>query len=82
LDKLKSNYKDWSEDITIALSLDGLFEYIMDDIEQPPDTEPRALSNWKANSHLAYAFLASGVAPSECSFLNPSKSAKETWESI
>ncbi|KAF8226337.1 hypothetical protein L208DRAFT_1210823, partial [Tricholoma matsutake] len=44
--------------------------------------EPWALSNWKANSCLAYAFLASRVVPSEHSFLNPSKSAKETWESI
>ncbi|KAF8237981.1 hypothetical protein L208DRAFT_1244478, partial [Tricholoma matsutake] len=82
LDKLKSNYRDWSEDITIALSLNGLFEYVMGDMEQPLDTEPQALSNWKANSCLAYTFLASGVAALEHSFLNPLKSAKETWESI
>jgi hypothetical protein len=51
LDKLKSNYKEWCEEITIALSLNGLYEYVTGDITEPTSVEPRALTNWKANSH-------------------------------
>ena len=79
LDKLKSNYKEWREDITISLSLNGLFEYISGDVPEPPSSEPRALSNWKANSRLAYAVIASGVAPPERSFLNSAKTTPENW---
>jgi hypothetical protein len=37
-------------------------EYVTGGVEEPPSTEPRALSNWKAISRLAFAFIASGVA--------------------
>ncbi|KAF8233884.1 hypothetical protein L208DRAFT_1553889, partial [Tricholoma matsutake] len=80
LNKLKSNYKEWKEDISIALSLNGLFEYVTGEVPEPASNEPHALSNWKANSRLAYAFIASGVASSECSFLDSSKSVKTNWE--
>jgi hypothetical protein len=70
LDKLKSNYREWCKDVTIGLFLNDLYEYVTGDVKAPPAIEPRALSNWKANSHLAYAFLASSVSSSECSFMD------------
>jgi hypothetical protein len=43
LDKLKSNYKEWCEEITIALSLNGLYEYVTGTITAPATSETRAL---------------------------------------
>ncbi|KAF8233475.1 hypothetical protein L208DRAFT_1218032, partial [Tricholoma matsutake] len=65
LNKLKSNYKEWCKEIAIALSLNGLYEYIVNNIIEPSSNEPHALVNYKANLRLTYAFIASSVAPSE-----------------
>ena len=82
LDKLKSNYKEWCEDITIALSLNGLYEYVTGEVTEPTPTEPWALANWKANSRLAYAFLASSISPSECPFINIKKGPDVNWTTL
>jgi hypothetical protein len=36
LDKLRSNYKEWCEDVTIGLSLNGLYGYVTGDVKAPP----------------------------------------------
>jgi hypothetical protein len=82
LDKLKSNYKEWCEDITIALSLNSLYEYVTGDSSPPPESEARAFANWKANQRLAYAFLASSVAKSERPFLDMTKGPDVNWTSL
>jgi hypothetical protein len=82
LDKLKSNYKEWCEDVTIGLSLNGLYEYVTGDVKAPPAIEPRALSNWKANSRLAYAFLASSVSSSERPFMYMTKGPDINWMAL
>jgi hypothetical protein len=82
LDKLKSNYKEWCEDVTIGLSLNGLYEHVTGDVKAPPVIEPRALSNWKANSCLAYAFLASSVSSSERPFMDMTKGPDINWMAL
>ena len=82
LDKLKSNYKEWCEEITIALSLNGLYEYVTGDIPSPTSTEPRALANWKANSRLANAFIASSISPSERPFIDITKGPDVNWKTL
>ncbi|MFX9874111.1 hypothetical protein ABTP57_18245, partial [Acinetobacter baumannii] len=50
LDQLKSNWTTWNPDILIALTLNGLDEYVEGTLAQPDATsEPRAHANWKAN---------------------------------
>ncbi|KAF8221466.1 hypothetical protein L208DRAFT_1531995 [Tricholoma matsutake] len=82
LDKLKSNYKEWCEEITIALSLNGLYEYVTGDITEPTSMEPWALANWKANSRLAYAFLASSISPSKHLFIDIKKGPDVNWTTL
>ncbi|KAF8240510.1 hypothetical protein L208DRAFT_1232533, partial [Tricholoma matsutake] len=82
LDKLKSNYKEWCEEITIALSLNGLYDYVAGTITAPATSETRALINWKANSCLAYTFLASSIVPSECPFISMEKDMTANWEAL
>ena len=78
-DKLKANYKEWSEEIIIALSLNGLYEYITGTIPEPATSEHCAHSNWNENSCLVYAFLASSVAHTEHSFLDISQNVSINW---
>jgi hypothetical protein len=40
LDKLKSNYREWCEDVTIGSSLNGFYEYVTRDVKAPPAMEP------------------------------------------
>jgi len=82
LDKLKSNYKEWCEEITIALSLNGLYKYVAGTITKPTTSETHALINWKANSHLTYVFLASSIIPSECPFIDMEKDMTVNWEAL
>ncbi|KAF8234202.1 hypothetical protein L208DRAFT_1157971, partial [Tricholoma matsutake] len=82
LDKLKSNYKEWCEEITIALSLNGLYEYVVNNIIETSSNEPCALVNYTANLRLAYVFIASSVAPSEWPFLDMVKGPSINWETL
>ena len=82
LDKLKSNYKEWSEKITIMLSMNGLYEYVNSMIPAPATSETCMLANWKTNSCLAYTFLASSIISSECLFINMDKDMAENWEAL
>ena len=80
LDKLESNYKEWCDDVTIALSLNGLYEYVSGDTSPPPDTEVRAAANWASNARIAFAFLASSVATGERLFLDMTKGPNANWK--
>jgi hypothetical protein len=57
LDKLKSNYKEWCEEITIALSLNSLYKYVISEVSQPLSIATHALVNWNANRCLVFPFL-------------------------
>jgi hypothetical protein len=58
LDQLKSNWTTWSSDILIALTLNGLDEYVEGTLSQPSaSTDPRAHARWKANDYLACGYL-------------------------
>ncbi|KAF8223051.1 hypothetical protein L208DRAFT_1153187, partial [Tricholoma matsutake] len=70
------------KEITIALSLNGLYNYIMGDTAECPSLETCALANWKANSHLAFAFIASSITSSECPFPDMSKSTATNWYTL
>jgi len=82
LDKLKSNYKEWCEEIIIALSLNGLYEYVMGEIPEPTSTKLCTVTNWKLNSRLAYAFIGSSVSPSERQFLDIKKGLVINWKTL
>jgi hypothetical protein len=56
-------------------------EYVTCGVEEPPSTEPRALSNWKAISRLAFGFIClRSNAWTALSWIP--QSAKENWESL
>ena len=82
LDKLKYNYKEWSKEVIIALSMNGLYEYVAGTIPAPNTSKTCALANWMANSCLAYAFLASSIVSSERLFIDMQRDTADNWEAL
>jgi hypothetical protein len=82
LDKLKSNYKDWCEEITIALSLNGVYEYVAGTVPEPPTSDIHSLANWTANSRLTYVFIASSIVSLERPFIDMKKGTNTNWETL
>jgi hypothetical protein len=83
LDRQKSNWKAWSRQIRIYLSLNGLDEYVNGTLEQPPiATEPRAHVNWQRNDHLAYNYLLQNVDENEQEYIESQESGKACWATL
>ena len=59
--------------------LEWPYECVTGDITEPTSMEPHALANWKANLHLAYAFLASSISPAKHPFINIKKGLDVNW---
>ncbi|KAK2467749.1 hypothetical protein APHAL10511_000044 [Amanita phalloides] len=83
LDQLKSNWTTWNPDILIALTLNGLDEYIEGTLTQPNATsEPRTHANWKANNQLAHGFLLQYIDSRERDHVKDTTSAKACWDAL
>lgn len=83
LDKLATNYKDWEDEISIVLSLNGLYGYVTGTTPAPEASqEPRAYNNWKHNDDLANALITSSITKSEKDFFDRSKPSKKNWETL
>ena len=64
LDQLKSNWTTWNPEILIALTFNGLVEYVEGTLPQPNvSSEPHAHANWKTNDHLAQSFILQYIDP-------------------
>jgi hypothetical protein len=82
LDKIKGNFKTWSEDAELFLTACGLIGYVDGTTVSPGSNEPRAISNWKANDKLAAALLFETLERSEWTFLDRTKGTKACWDAI
>lgn len=83
LDQLKSNWTTWNPEILIALTFNGLVEYVEGTLPQPDaSSEPRANANWKANDRLARSFLLQYIDPQEREFVKDAATAKACWDSL
>lgn len=83
LDKLKSNYKKWSKDMTHYLAINGLLSYILGEKSKPsPSSEPRAHENWVENDHFAYMAIAMNVSDDDEVELSMAKGAKAAWDML
>ncbi|GLB45783.1 hypothetical protein LshimejAT787_2900110 [Lyophyllum shimeji] len=84
LDRTTGEFNDWSEDLSDALTVNGLLGYVFDPIIPcpPADTEPRAHANWIANDSLARGFISLAIEKTERDGIPKDKGAKAFYEAL
>jgi len=75
LDKGKSNWKAWRDQMYSIMILSGLWDYTKASNKAPPQTtEPRAHSNWQQNDQRACGFIFGAISEAERKALKPMES--------
>ena len=76
LDKLKSNYKKWSKDMTHYLAINDLLSYVLGEKSKlSPSSEPHAHENWVENDRFAYTAIAMNISDNDEAELDMAKGA-------
>ena len=86
LNKNKSNWQEWSQDLLECLSMSqGLDGHLDGTLVCPDDsTEPRAHHNWKINDKAVQAFMSNKSVRAEHEFINGANinTAKKAWDAL
>ena len=83
LDKLKSNYKEWSWDMQHYLTINSLLSYILRERAKPSHaTKPQAYKNWIENNCFTFTAIAMNVSDNDKAKLDMDNGAKAARDKL